>query len=111
MYYIIYIDVYIYIYIHSYYIYYIHVYIYIYIHFLENISYENCSHFWEHFRYLLFEIFVNHVPIYSQIHRIRIRYSKYQFIIQNTPNMSKYSFKKYKKIEKSKYIIFNKKKI
>ena len=30
------------------------------------------------------------VPIYSQIHRIRIRYSKYQFIVQNTTSIPKY---------------------
>ena len=31
--------------------------------------------------------FFNNVPIYSQIHRFRIRYSKYQFVVQNTPKM------------------------
>ena len=43
----------------------------------------NCSIFF------LRKICLNNVPIYSQIHRIRIRYSKYQFIVQNTPKNAK----------------------
>ena len=34
--------------------------------------------------------YLNHVPVYSQIQRIQIRYPKYQFIVQNTANMPKY---------------------
>ena len=34
--------------------------------------------------------FLKYVPIYRKIHRIRIRYSKCQFIVQNTPRMPKY---------------------
>ena len=70
-------------------------------HFLEfsffrtkNPRYVNCSHFWENFRFLGVEkcrkISLKYVPLYRKIHRIRIRYSKYQFIVQHTPNTPKY---------------------
>ena len=39
-------------------------------------------------------LFFNHVPIYSQIHRIRIRYSKLQFPFTKTPKKPKHFRKK-----------------
>ena len=56
----------------------------------ENSSCENCSHFWNIFEIKCSNISLKYVPIYSKIHRIRIRYSKYQFTIQNSPTMPKY---------------------
>ena len=60
---------------------------------LQNTSYENCSHFWNIFSKNLKtcrKLLLDYVPIYNQIHRIRIRYSKYQFIIENTPKIPKH---------------------
>ena len=47
----------------------------------NNISYENCSHFWDIF---------SQIHFFNFIYTIRISYSKYKSIIQNTPNTPKY---------------------
>ena len=52
----------------------------------EQISYEICSHFCNIFSKN--HIFQLHIK--RKRHRIRISYSKYQFIVQNIPNMPKY---------------------
>ena len=70
--------------------------------------YGNCSHYWEQSIFLLRKMCLNHVLIYSQINRIRIRYSNYQFIIQNTPAMSNYISKIQKKTRKAKINSFQK---
>ena len=103
---------YIYIYIYIYlYIYkkYIHIYIYDVLNCLfirgpfrtTNPRYESCSHFCETFRFWGVEksiygvdkcrtISLKYVPIYRNIHRIQIRYTKYQFIVHHTPTIPKY---------------------
>ena len=56
-------------------------------------SYGNCSHFWEVFDQFVekcWNISSKYDPIYSKIHRIRIRYSKHQCIIQITPTTPKH---------------------
>ena len=77
---------------------------YMYIQFLEHISYEKCSQdLFDMSRPFFF--YFNNIPIHSRIHRIRIRYSKCQSILQNTPTMPKLI--KSKKNEKIKQIHFS----
>ena len=78
----------------------------------QNISYENCSHFYG----ILLNNHIFQLLIYRKRHRIRISYSKYQFITQNTPTTPKYfrpfrhfgQFLKYnKRIKRLCYYISN----
>ena len=57
-----------------------------------NSSYGNCSHFWGMFGKIVksSNIPLYYIHIYRKTHRIRIPYSKYQFIVQNTPTIPKY---------------------
>ena len=45
------------------------------------------------------KLYLKHLHIYRKIQRFQIRYSKYQFITQNTSSMPKYISKKSPKIE------------